>query len=371
MQHHLCFCVYIAKTRAKRIRDTVYFTHHQYITNPTVSPESHVVAAAQQLATALQGNIPAGNEPAEALKKVSDLFTKIAAAKSEVAKVKAQCNRVRASPTAHQTTHLPRVEAPLPRVADPSEADCRVFPRATNGPQEDCRVVEDVPSPSTSLPVVQAPFHEWWVNHKKRPPIPDGHVIPILSALQGHPKSPRLREKHADAILREIGLTPTVHEPCLYSGIINDNRVLLKCQVDDFAIAASDTKTADIILDLIDDKLKIPVKRQGYLDMYNGIDVHQTCHYIKISVTSFIDKVFINHLETWMKSAYPSPTLSTPFPSDATWQKNFNAATGNPDRKHQSKLAKDMQIGYRSSVNELIWAMTTCRPDLAFSSVKL
>jgi hypothetical protein len=214
-------------------------------------------------------------------------------------------------------------------------------------------------------------FHEWWVNHKKRPPIPGGYVIPILSAMQGHPESPRLWEKHADEILREIGMTPTVHEPCLYSGNINGNRVLLKRQVDDFAIAAPDAQTADILLDLIDDKLKIPVKRQGYLDMYNGIDVHQTRHYIKISVTSFIDKVFVKHLETWMKSAYPSPARSTPFPSDATWHKSFNAAIGNPDPKHQTKLAKAMQIGYRSGVGELIWAMTTCRPDLAFSSVKL
>jgi hypothetical protein len=69
-------------------------------------------------------------------------------------------------------------------------------------------------------------FHEWWVNHKKRPPIPDGHVIPILSAMQGHPESPRLWGKHADAILRELGLTQTIHEPCLYSGIINNNRIL-------------------------------------------------------------------------------------------------------------------------------------------------
>jgi len=136
-------------------------------------------------------------------------------------------------------------------------------------------------------------FHEWWVNHKKRPPIPDGYVFPILSAMQGHPESPCLWEKNADAILREIGMTPTVHEPCLYSGIINNNHVLLKRQADDFAIAAPDAGTADILLNLIDDKLKIPVKCQGYLDMYNGIDVHQTRHYIKISVTSFIEKVFL------------------------------------------------------------------------------
>ncbi len=64
-------------------------------------------------------------------------------------------------------------------------------------------------------------FHEWWVNHKKRTPIPPGAVISILSAMQGHPESRQLWEKHVDAILRECGLTPTVHEPCLYSGLID------------------------------------------------------------------------------------------------------------------------------------------------------
>ena len=79
-------------------------------------------------------------------------------------------------------------------------------------------------------------------------------------------------------------------------GIINGNRVLLKRQVDNFAIAAPDAKTTDILLDLIDDKLKIPVKGQGYLDMYDGIDVLQTRHYIKINVHSFLVKVFEHHL---------------------------------------------------------------------------
>jgi hypothetical protein len=99
MKHHRYFWVYITKTQATRISDTVFFKH-QYITNPTVSPESHVVTAAQQLTTALKGNIPAGNETTEALKKVSKLFTKIAATKNEAAKTKEQCNRVRATPTA-------------------------------------------------------------------------------------------------------------------------------------------------------------------------------------------------------------------------------------------------------------------------------
>jgi hypothetical protein len=110
-------------------------------------------------------------------------------------------------------------------------------------------------------------FWEWWVNHKHNPPLADGEVIPILSAMQGHPESPCLWEKHPDAILCKIGLIPMVHEPCLYSGIINGKQIIFKRQVDDFTIASPDERTANILLDMINDELSIPMKRQGYLDM--------------------------------------------------------------------------------------------------------
>jgi hypothetical protein len=74
MEHHRCFQVYITKTRVTWISDTVLFKH-QDITNPTISLESHVVSLANQLTIALQGNIPTGNKTAEALQKVSKLFT--------------------------------------------------------------------------------------------------------------------------------------------------------------------------------------------------------------------------------------------------------------------------------------------------------
>ena len=99
--------------------------------------------------------------------------------------------------------------------------------------------------------------------------------------------------------------------------------------------------------------------------------VLQTRHFINISVRSFVDKVFEHHLSTWMTSSYPSPARSTPLPTDATFMKKFNSSTGDPDPLVQQKLAKTMQLNFRSGIGELIWAMTTCRPDLAFSSVKL
>jgi hypothetical protein len=157
-------------------------------------------------------------------------------------------------------------------------------------------------------------FNDWWVNHKHLAPIPPGHVIPILSAMQGHPESPRLWEKHADETLREIGLTPTIHEPCLYSSNINGKRVLFLRQVNDFVIAAPDAHTSEVLMDLIDDRMKIPIKRQGYFDMYNGVDVIQTRYYIKINVKTYIDKIFKPYFTTWMKTSYPSPARSTPLP---------------------------------------------------------
>jgi hypothetical protein len=155
MEHHQCFRVYVMRTRATRISDTVMFKH-QCITSPTISPESHVVAAAQQLVTALQGNIPAGNKTAEALTKVSELFTKNALAKKEVAKAKEQRNRLRANPSARITTHLPRVAVPPPRVDVP-------VPRVTTATQADCRKLQTGMSTIMMRPPVQThATHSSW-----------------------------------------------------------------------------------------------------------------------------------------------------------------------------------------------------------------
>ncbi len=131
MEHHRCYHIYITETRSTRVSDTVNFKH-QYITNPTVSPESLIIVAAQQLTAALKGNISGGNKTMEGLTKVSKLFTRIAAAKQEVAAAKAPRNNLRAHPAARQTLLLPRVAAPAPRVVANNprvvvpKADCLV-----------------------------------------------------------------------------------------------------------------------------------------------------------------------------------------------------------------------------------------------------
>ncbi len=156
MEHHGCFKIYVTKTRATRVSDTVFFKH-QYITNPTVSPESLVVAAAQQLTSTQKGNIMAGNETAEALKKVSELFTKIAEAKANVAKAKEQQNRIRTHPAARRAI-------PLPRVAEQNLRVELSIPSLDKAPKADCCIVQIVVNPTTSWFDAQSPvtFSQSW-----------------------------------------------------------------------------------------------------------------------------------------------------------------------------------------------------------------
>ncbi len=105
--------------------------------------------------------------------------------------------------------------------------------------------------------------------------------------------------------------------------------------------------------------------------MFNGVDVVQTKHYIKIDCHTYINKFCTKYLDTWMNKVPLTDNRPTPLPSDPNWLRNFNAAVGPDDPKAQAELASSMQLTYHGGVGELIWAMTTCRPDIAYTSVKL
>ena len=222
-------------------------------------------------------------------------------------------------------------------------------------------------------------FKEWWTEHKKRPPLKDDEVITGLRAFQGHPEAARAWDKHSDKILRQIGFTPTVHEPCLYSGLVDGERVLFLRQVDDFAIAASHESIANKILDKIDDFLTFPIKRLGLLKLFNGVDIDQTSEYIKISVESYLNKIMEKHLQAWMNAPDEFPLAQhgpTPLPTKKRFVEGFLAAEGErtadgtPDMKYQRQMEAELKISYRSAIGEIIWAMTTCRPDVSHAAVK-
>jgi hypothetical protein len=212
-------------------------------------------------------------------------------------------------------------------------------------------------------------FKEWWIA-KGKDPIPEGYVIPVLAAMQGHPESPRLWEKHIDKILRvHLKFIPTVHEPCIYKGEIEGHRVLFKRQVDDFLLAATSVDIANKAFDLIDEHLRMPMKRYGLVSMYNGLDVLQTRWYVKISIKTWLAIMMAEYFADWLD--IPSTPMPTPFGPSESFIKRLYTTEGDPNPKIQRQLEKQFGIKYRKAIGQLIWPMTTCRPDLCQAVVKL
>jgi hypothetical protein len=212
-------------------------------------------------------------------------------------------------------------------------------------------------------------FREWWAR-KGREPIPEGYVIPVLAAMQGHPESGRLWEKHIDKILRvKLHLTPTVHEPCIYSGEIEGIRVIFKRQVDDFAVATQNESIANMVFDELDKHLRIPMKRQGLIAMYNGLDVLQSRWFVKVSIHSWLVGILEPYFQDWLD--IPTVPFPTPFGSSESFIKKLYSTEGNPDPAVIASLEKQFKLKYRKAIGELIWPMTTCRPDIAHPVVKL
>ena len=82
-----------------------------------------------------------------------------------------------------------------------------------------CNAFSEAPPPKQGFYLQpDRAFCEWWV-YQGNPPIPEGYVIPVKRAMQGHPESPRLWEKWCDKMIQQHQFKPTTHEPCLYTGM--------------------------------------------------------------------------------------------------------------------------------------------------------
>jgi hypothetical protein len=209
-------------------------------------------------------------------------------------------------------------------------------------------------------------YRTWWTKKLGNPPIPEGYVLPVQHALQGHPEAPRLWEKHIVAILEKMGFKSTTHERCVYQTTVNGEKVLFLRQVDDFAVACRDTAISREIIRKVGAQLQVPLNDLGILRKFNGVDVLQTQDYSKISCETFITKVLKHH--GWEETT----TQHNPIPmrNDTTYQAQIEMATTPATPEEQQQLHKE-NFNYRQAIGEAIYAMTVARPDIAYAVIKL
>jgi hypothetical protein len=217
-------------------------------------------------------------------------------------------------------------------------------------------------------------YCSWYCKCFGRDIDPRTHVIPVGRAVQGHPEAGVLWEKMIVGILEgpELGFRLTTHERNLYHGIIDGELVFVCHQVDDFAIASKSQDTAEKLIKVVNshattDSQGIGVKTvHGVSSRYNGIDVHQTQDYIKLSCETYIKRVLQTH--DWEA---PSPRESdrhdlVPMSSDNAAQLLTNKGHMEGTAKHR-KLEEAMCFSYCQVLGELIYAYVICRLDIGFA----
>jgi hypothetical protein len=142
-------------------------------------------------------------------------------------------------------------------------------------------------------------FRSWYQKRYGVDVDPKTHVVPLERAMQGHPEAGALWERMIVGILEgdKLNFRSTTHERNLYRGEIDGELVLVCRQVDDFAIASKSTAAAEKLIAVINAHATTASKGIGTLDgqgiglRYNGIDIHQTRDYIKLSCETYLDRV--------------------------------------------------------------------------------
>ena len=139
-------------------------------------------------------------------------------------------------------------------------------------------------------------------------------------------------------------------------------------QVDDFAISSSNTETINQLLQDIDNNhLKTPLKKLGILKNFNGIDVLQSKHFVKISCTRYINKLLQAH--KWINEN--TRKVTSPMTYNHKMLSEMATTVGPVDVTKASKLELQNSFRYRQAIGELMFAAITCRPDILFPTIYL
>jgi hypothetical protein len=178
--------------------------------------------------------------------------------------------------------------------------------------------------------------------------IPSDKVLRLRKSLYGLKQSPHLFNKKLDAFLRSRRLTPTRGDPCLYSRLEGEVRLMVSVHVDDQLIASNCRRTLDEFKKELNDAFEC--KDQGPISYFLGINVYRDRPNRKmyLSQEHYLNGVIERFGESGNPCKIALPSGWTP--------------TSASDDEH--RLASDKP--YAQLVGSILYAATITRPDLAY-----
>ena len=113
--------------------------------------------------------------------------------------------------------------------------------------------------------------------------------------------------------------------------------------------------------------MSAPLKREGLLHRFNGIDIEQSRNFIRVHCPTYLNKILKNKpFDLNITKNKP-----TPMTSDNELIKKLDTSTGPSNDADKLALEKEMGFKYRTATGELLFAMVTCRPDISNAIIKL
>ena len=139
-------------------------------------------------------------------------------------------------------------------------------------------------------------------------------------------------------------------------------------QVDDFMVSYEDCETTQALISAIDEKMTIDVKELILLTWFNGVDVTQKRHYIKLSNAVYIKKILKNH--AWLECDPHLPAMFLlPLKPDAEYARKLETATPFTDQEHPAYESK-IGFTYCQGIGEVIYDLVNCRSNISFAAIK-
>ena len=98
--------------------------------------------------------------------------------------------------------------------------------------------------------------------------------------------------------------------------------------------------------------------------LYNGLDVHQTAGYIKLSAVTYVTRFLATH--GWDTDAKTIPYDIAPIPSSTTDQLQKTLGPKEGTKEHQ-QLQDEVGFSYRQVLGELMYSYTLVRCDIGYA----
>jgi hypothetical protein len=135
-------------------------------------------------------------------------------------------------------------------------------------------------------------------------------------------------------------------------------------QVDDFAIATDCNEIANALINDINKHLHLPIHILGEVTRYNGMDIKQTRHYVKIHCNKYITKLKQSY--PWLEHEQKPSDLPLPFPSNAaSLSKLIHQDHSELTDIQRQEMEMKMGVKFRQAMGEIMFPMIKCRPDIS------